>query len=76
MNGVEDLHEFGERALDHWMDLHDLVQSMQEKYYRDESGSTGDPGKNDHRHHKGNHNKRHKSHHKDYAAESVSSLFA
>lgn len=31
-NGVEDLKEYGANALDHWIELYDLVRSLEEKY--------------------------------------------
>lgn len=35
-NGVDDLDEFEDKALQHWTELHDLVQGMEEKYTQDE----------------------------------------
>jgi hypothetical protein len=34
-NGAEDLMEYKENALDHWMDLYHLVRAMEEKYAGD-----------------------------------------
>jgi hypothetical protein len=31
-NGVEDLKEYGSKALDHWVELSDLVRALEEKY--------------------------------------------
>jgi hypothetical protein len=37
-NGVEDLEEFEGKALQHWMELHDLVRGMEEKYAKQLNG--------------------------------------
>lgn len=31
-NGAEDLHEFGALALDHWVDILDVIKAMEERY--------------------------------------------
>jgi hypothetical protein len=34
-NGVEDLEEYGSKALDHWMDLFHLIRALEDKYAKD-----------------------------------------
>jgi hypothetical protein len=53
-NGVEDLDEYEENALDHWNELHDLVRAMEEKYYSEEEG--GEDGSINHRRRNGSNN--------------------
>jgi hypothetical protein len=36
-NGVDDLDEYKDKALQHWMELHDLVRGMEEKYTEQEN---------------------------------------
>jgi hypothetical protein len=38
-NGAEDLMEYQNNAFKHWMDLHDLVRAMEEKYGEEGHGS-------------------------------------
>jgi hypothetical protein len=40
-NGAEDLEEYGAKALDHWMELHDLVRAMEDKYSGGEDEEQG-----------------------------------
>jgi hypothetical protein len=40
-NGADDLDEYEDKALDHWMELHNLVRAMEEKYTGEEENKGG-----------------------------------
>ena len=68
-NGVDDLEEYEDNALDHWKELQNLVRAMEEKYAGDEDGET--TPLNGQKRQKGTM----KTHNNNNNAEAISSLF-
>jgi hypothetical protein len=68
-NGVEDLEDYKEKALDHWIDLHDLLRAMEEKYAKEEEDDYSIHSLNR------RHDRPRNNHHHDLNGDALSSLF-